>query len=198
MKYDFWIVAIGSSAGGLNPLKEILSLLPVNANAGFVLVSHLWAGSTSNLNIILSKHSQLPIVKAYHGLKLNRNTIYVIPENQMMTVENGELTLRLRRTDEIINNSINIFFTSLAHDAGEKALGVILSGGGQDGLLGAREIHRCNGNIIVQDPKTAEFPSMPNAVINDDHPKGIYSIKGIAEKISEITQDKVISSYQTG
>jgi len=189
MKYDFWIVAIGSSAGGLNPLKEILSSLPGNANAVYVLVSHLWAASTSNLDIILSKYSKLPIKKAYNGLILNKNNIYIIPENQMMTIEKGELKLRVRRPEEIINNAVNIFFTSLAQDAHEKALGIILSGGGQDGLLGAKEIHRHNGTVIVQDPNTAEVPSMPYAVINEDHPKGIYSTKEIAYKISEITQN---------
>ena len=55
MTYDFFIVAIGSSAGGLPPLKEVFAALPVQANAAFVLVPHLIANYKSNLDIILSK-----------------------------------------------------------------------------------------------------------------------------------------------
>jgi two-component system chemotaxis response regulator CheB len=185
MTYDFFIVAIGSSAGGLLPLKDISSIIPVKANAAFVLVPHLVANYKSNLDIILSKYTNTPIVRASHRLRLQSDTIYLLPENKIMTVKDGLFMLRERRSNEIVNNAIDIFFSSLAIDAKEKAIGVILSGCGQDGLSGVRQIAINRGLVMVQDPETAEFPYMPNLIVKQEHPDYILSPKEIVRKIIE-------------
>jgi len=185
MTYDFFIVAIGSSAGGLPPLKEVFSALPVQANAAFVLVPHLIANYKSNLDIILSKHTLMPIVWASHQLRLQQGMIYLLPEGKVMTVKAGHFRLRERHAAEVVNNAIDIFFSSLAEDAKEKVIGVILSGGGHDGLAGVKQIVSNRGLVIVQDPKTAEFPYMPSSIIKLEHPDFILSPKDMAGKIVE-------------
>ena len=101
-----------------------------------------------------------------------------------MTLQDGLLNLRDRRPDEIINRAIDIFFFSLALDAKEKSIGILLSGGGNDGLLGSKEIGKNHGVIIVQDPQTAEHPYMPNAIIEYNLPDAILSPDEMGDRIS--------------
>jgi chemotaxis response regulator CheB len=104
-----------------------------------------------------------------------------------MTLKNGHLILRQRKPEEIINYAIDTFFISLALDAKEKAIGVILSGNGNDGLLGSKEIKKNDGLIIVQDPYTAESPGMPNAIIESDMPNAILAPEEIGYRIIQHT-----------
>ena len=199
MTYDFFIVAIGSSAGGLPPLKEVFAALPVQANAAFVVVPHLTANYKSNLDNILSKYTRMPIVWASHKLRLQQGIIYLLPEGKIMTIKDGHFMLRERHAQEVVNNAIDVFFSSLAEDAKEKAIGIILSGGGNDGIIGVKHISSNRGLVIVQDPKTAEFPYMPSSIIKLEHPDFILSPKEMAGKIVEcvdISAGKRVNSIQ--
>jgi len=187
IKYDFWVVAIGSSAGGLQPLIKMLNGLAESTKATFIIIPHLLRTGKSNLDYLLSKHSKMPAIRAVHGMPLEPQKIYILPENKVMTLKNGFLILRDRRPDEIINHAIDTFFTSLALDAKKKAIGIVLSGGGNDGLSGSKEIKRNNGVIIVQDPQTAEHPDMPNAIIACDMPNAILPPEEIGKRIIQHT-----------
>lgn len=190
MVYDFSVIAIGSSAGGIAPLIEIVSQLPADIQAAVVLVPHLHAKHKSELDLVLSKYTAIPVVKVEHQLPLKPQTIYLLPEDKMMILKDGLLLLRDRRSDEIINNAIDIFFSSVALDAKDKAIGVILSGGGHDGLSGANHIHERNGLVIVQNPKNAEFPYMPSSVIEKDDPDYILTPSAIADIIQEHVDER--------
>ena len=187
LKYDFGVVAIGSSAGGLQPLIKMVNNLAENAKATFIIIPHLLRNGKSQLAFLLSKHSKIPAIRAAHGMQLVPQKIYILPEGKVMTLKNGCLILRERRSEEIINNAIDTFFMSLALDAKEKAIGVILSGNGNDGLLGSKEIEKNNGVIIVQDPCTAESPGMPNAIIENDMPNAILAPEEIGYRIIQHT-----------
>ncbi|WP_158829473.1 chemotaxis protein CheB [Mucilaginibacter lacusdianchii] len=183
MDYGFNVISIGSSAGGLSPLKEILSRLPVNLNAAVVLIPHLATHFESRLDHILSGITNLPVTKVTQDVQLERSKIYVMPEGKMMSVENGYLKLRDRLPSEKVNKAIDIFFKSLAIDAGNKSIGIILSGAGYDGIEGAKKIEDENGIVIVQDPLTAEFPLMPSALIANDHPDYVLTPIEIVNKV---------------
>ena len=185
MNDSFSIVGIGSSAGRLQVLKTLLALIPQDINAAFVLVPHLYAGHKSTLVEILAPFANLNMMWFENGLKIKPQNIYVIPENTIMTVKNGLLSLRPRRTDEIVNTAVDVFFTSLAVDAENKAVGVVLSGCGQDGLTGSQAISNNGGTVITQEPNTAEFPFMPKALVTKDHPDYLLSPAEIAIKIAE-------------
>lgn len=184
MEYPYSLVIIGASAGSLRPIIEIISRLPVKQHAFIVFIPHLFAKHKSNLNTILKKFTSLDVKWAEQGEALTIDHIYLLPENKFMTVKDGCLVLRDRKAEEVINKAIDIFLSSAAVDARKKAICVILSGGGDDGMRGAREIHRHHGVVIVQDPKTAEFPFMPNAIISGDNPDAILSPREIAALIN--------------
>lgn len=170
-------------AGAIPALIDIVSLIPIDIHAAIILVPHLLPAYKSNFGDILAKHTSVPIFLAESGMYVEPQNIYVLPENTIMVIHHGQLFLRKRRKDEGVNKAIDIFFTSLADDVRDKAIAVILSGCGHDGLLGATEIHKNNGLVIVQDPETAQFPFMPQGIIKGDSPDYILSPKEIVSEI---------------
>lgn len=185
MEYKFKVVAFGSSAGSIEPLGHILNEIPTTINAAFIVVHHLSSTYPSKLDKILQAYTTLPIIKVDHNLKIERGKIYVIAEGKFMRLKEDQLLVRNRTKEEQkINKAIDIFFTSLADAAGEKSIGVVLSGAGKfDGIVGAISVEEKGGIIIVQDPYTAEHPVMPNALIAFDHPDYVLPPHEIAQKI---------------
>lgn len=183
MEYSFNVVAIGSSAGGLSPLREIISPLPAGLPAAIVVVSHLSTQYESRLNDVLDRDTALQVIKVTDRVKLEPGKVFVMPEGKMMTVSDGYLLLRDSLPAEKVNKAIDIFFESLAADAKNKSIGIILSGAGYDGIEGAKHIEHHNGLMIVQDPETAQFPLMPSALIANDHPDYILTPEDIVTKL---------------
>lgn len=158
------IVALGASAGGLEELIAFFENTPVDGIA-YVIVQHLSPDFKSRLAEILSGHSRLVMQEAEDGMQLQRNLVYLIPSDKFMTIQRGRLYLTEKSGLRMPHMTINTFFTSLATDYGPKAIGIILSGLGSDGTDGAKAIKKAGGMVVVRNPETTEFNSMPlNAV----------------------------------
>ncbi|MFD0793429.1 chemotaxis protein CheB [Mucilaginibacter litoreus] len=181
--YTFDVVGIGLSAGGLTPLLEIVTKLPADFKGALVILSHLPINNNSNLDQILAKKTDLKVIPVSTIEYVECGRIYVLSVGKEMVLKDGFLHVRERNPDDKINKTIDVFFESLAADAKERSLGVILSGAGHDGIKGAKNIEDQNGLIIVQDPETAAFPLMPSGLIANDHPDYILSPDDIAKKI---------------
>jgi two-component system chemotaxis response regulator CheB len=184
MEYNFNIVGIGLSAGGLAPLLEIVADFPENLNAAVVIITHMPANTPSNLDRILSKITPLKVIAVSTIEYIECGRIYVMAAGKEMILTDGFLQIMDRSPQQKINNTIDVFFKSLAADAKDKSIGVILSGAGHDGIEGARRIEDQNGLVIVQDPDTAQFSLMPGNLIANDHPDYVLSPKDIAKKIA--------------
>ena len=124
----FYIVGIGLSIGGIDQLCKILSGLPAQANAAFLIVQHLDPAHRSLLAERLQKGTSLKVQVATHKQVIENNKIYVLAEGQMMTIEGGLISLRQRRHDETVNKAVDILFKSMAFNLGSRAVSVILSG----------------------------------------------------------------------
>lgn len=162
------IVGVVASAGGLNALKQLLSAVPADSKLAFVLVPHLDPNHESQMVPLLSKISLLPVVKATQGMLVEANYVYVIPSTYFLTIDNGILQLSNPPTPQGHETAIDIFLQSLAKDQGEYSVGIVLSGTGNHGTLGIRDIKLAGGMAIAQQPMTAEFDSMPSSIINED------------------------------
>jgi chemotaxis response regulator CheB len=184
--HDFYIVGIGASAGGLDPLKELVAHLPKTHNACFVIVQHLHPDFRSQLDKILGRQTEIPVIRIECSQRVEPGVIYVIAENKVTTFKQGRLVLRERRTDEKINYAIDIFFESLAREMKDKAIGIVLSGANDDGSDGAKYISDYGGIVMTQDPTTATHPKMPLEVIRQDDPKLIAPVGQIAYSIRSI------------
>ncbi|MBC7565697.1 MAG: chemotaxis protein CheB [Pedobacter sp.] len=185
MNKNFFTVGIGASAGGLQSLKiffdEIRSDLPV----AFVVVTHLSRDYTSLLNNLLMPHTNMDVIRVEKDMDLIQGNIYILIENKTIKVKEGRLIVTTRDA-AIVNSAVDIFFESLAKDFGRKAVGIILSGGGSDGLEGSKLINKMGGNVMVQDPESAQADGMPFSIIRFDHPVAILNPKELAQRLNRL------------
>ncbi|HEY9256698.1 CheR family methyltransferase [Chitinophaga sp.] len=155
-----FIVAIGASAGGLEELQSFFDHTPM-AQASYVIIQHLSADYKSRMVEILSRHSQLKVREAGNNMLVEPNEVYLIPSQQYMTIQHGYLMLKDKESIAGPHKTINTFFNSLAEDNEHHIIAVVLSGSGDDGSEGVVNISRAGGLVIVQDPATAPYNSMP-------------------------------------
>ncbi|MCB0167826.1 MAG: PAS domain-containing protein [Anaerolineae bacterium] len=157
----FFIVGVGTSAGGLEALEKFFSHMPMTSNIAFVVLQHLSPDYKSHMVELLSRHTSMTVTEAEDGLTVVPNTVYLLPRSKNMTLYKGKLFLvDYKKRDRKPNLPIDIFFESLAKDMGERAVGVVLSGTGSDGTRGIRAIKEAGGLVMVQD-KSAKFDGMP-------------------------------------
>lgn len=158
------IIAIGASAGAVEPLYAFFDNTPPD-QVSYVVVQHMSPDHQSHLTELLAKHSRLQVCTAEQGQLVKENQVYVIPNKAFLTIRGGKLQLTEKRGRAGPHRTVNTFFTSLAVDQKEKAIGVILSGTGTDGGDGIRAIKQAGGLVLVQDPATAAYEDMPTNAI---------------------------------
>ena len=185
MEKEFYIVGVGASKGGLSALKEFFEHIPKALPAAFIVVTHLNRERYSILASLLVPHSSLPVARVDQDVKIQPGNIYVLTENTALTIENGWLKVS-PRDGKVINSSVDIFFKSLATQIKERAIGIVLSGGGKDGLAGALQLKDSGGLVMAQNLLTAEFVGMPGSIIEHDHPSAVLNPTKLAEKLVEL------------
>jgi two-component system CheB/CheR fusion protein len=157
------IVAVAASADDLEAVSELLSALPADYSAAFIVVQHLNAGRERLLAEALAKRTILPVTLAHDGVVAEQDHVYLIPANTTLTMTGRRI--RVTPNAGKLNHPGDILFTSLAKERGDSAIGVVLSGGGSDGSLGIRAIKQGGGSTFAQYPGSARFPSMPICAI---------------------------------
>ena len=182
----FPIVAIGASAGGLAAFTALLQALPSKSGMAFVLIQHLEPKHESALTTLLSKATCMPVVEVSDGMVVEPNHVYVIPPNKEMTIRDGALRLASRPEGAGLQRPIDNFLVALAEEKGSGAIGVVLSGTGSDGTYGLKAIKAVGGVTFAQDPKTAQWPSMPMSAITAGSVDFVLSPKRIASELTRI------------
>ncbi len=162
---DFPVVGIGASAGGLEALEQFFENVPENNGMAFVIVQHLDPTRAGIMPELLQRITLMKVMQVSDGLKVKPNCLYVIPPNKSMSILNGILYLFDPVETHGLRLPIDVFFRSLADDRQEKSVGVVLSGMGSDGSLGIKAIKEKNGIVLVQEPASAKFDSMPRNAI---------------------------------
>src|SRR5688572_30604347 len=147
---NFPVVGIGASAGGLNAFKKFLEAIPEESGMAYVLVQHLDPTHESLLPELLSRITRIPIYEITDQINVVPDTIYIIPENKMVTATDGVLQLTPRDNSKL-NLPIDLFFSSLAEVHKTYAVGVILSGSASDGTEGLKAIKEAGGTTFAQD-----------------------------------------------
>jgi two-component system CheB/CheR fusion protein len=163
---DFPIVGIGASAGGLDALEQFFHNMPVNSGMAFVVIQHLDPNHVGIMPELLQRTTLMKVIQVSDHLLVQANHIYVIPPNKSMSILNGYLYLFEPVELRGFRLPIDYFFRSLADDQQEKSIGIILSGMGSDGSLGAKAIKEKGGIVMVQDPLTAKFDGMPQSAMH--------------------------------
>ena len=162
----FPIVGIGASAGGLEAIEQFLLNIPENSGMAYVVVQHLDPTQKGMLPELLQRVTKMEVHQAKNRMAVKQNCVYVIPPNKSMSISKGVLHLSEPHESRGKRLPVDYFFRSLADDRKELSIGIVLSGMGSDGSLGLRAIKENNGMVMVQEPSTAKFDSMPRNAID--------------------------------
>jgi two-component system CheB/CheR fusion protein len=170
------IVAIGASAGGFEEIRTLLRGIPPDSGLGFVIILHLGPTRESLAAQLFGKETAMPVREAKSGMRVEANHVYVIPPDCELNIGRGVLRVVRRPRHEHLHLPIDRFFSALAIDRREHAIGIILSGAGSDGAIGARAITAEGGIVLVQAPESAHFDSMPRSAIATASPSHVVAV----------------------
>jgi two-component system CheB/CheR fusion protein len=150
---DGLVVGVGASAGGLAAFKTFLANTPPDTGMAFILVQHLDPHHKSLLVELLGAGAPIPVVEAADGVAIREDCVFGIPPDATLTIRDRILRVVSPAPPRESRRPIDTFFSSLAEDCRDKAVGIVLSGVGSDGALGVRKIKEHGGLTLAQ----AEF-----------------------------------------
>ena len=188
------LIAIGTSMGGLEALREVCGRLPPDLPAAVFVVRHVTPGAPPLLAKLLGRAGPLPAVNATDGEPVRPGRIYVAPPDRHLLVRGGppaDRIVRLTRgpRENHTRPAVDPLFRSLAVAGGPRAVGVVLTGLLNDGASGLRAIKRCGGVAVVQDPDEAAYPDMPRAALQATDVDHRLTLAGIAEALVRIAHE---------
>jgi two-component system chemotaxis response regulator CheB len=185
------IVVIGSSTGGPNALEKIFSQIHGPLNCPIVIAQHMPPIFTATLIERLGKISGIPASEAKDGDELEKNHLYIAPGNYHLRLKStlGKVTLHLDQGEQInfVRPAVDPLFDTAASIFKDRCLGIVLTGMGSDGKVGAEIIKSRGGAMMIQEPKSCVVFGMPGAV----HASGAYDRMGTLEEIASVLQEKV-------
>jgi two-component system, chemotaxis family, protein-glutamate methylesterase/glutaminase len=185
------LVVIGASAGGVDALQTLVQDLPAEFPAAILVVLHVASTGTSVLPQILSRQGPLPAVFARDRDELRRGQILVAPADHHMLIHDGRIRLTRGPRENGHRPAVDPLFRSAGRAAGERTIGVVLSGLLDDGASGLRFIKTSGGAAVVQDPDDALFPSMPKAAMALTHVDRIVPMSSMAGVLCALIEESV-------
>lgn len=162
----FELIVMGTSLGGMRALQIVLGALPSTFIVPIAIVQHRYKTSNEGLPQYLRRVSKLKVVDADDKEWIRPGTVYLAPADYHLLVERGEFSLSVDATVAHSRPSIDVLFESASDAYRDKLLGVVLTGNNADGAAGAKKLKSRGGFLVVQEPSTAEAPSMPQAAID--------------------------------
>jgi two-component system, chemotaxis family, CheB/CheR fusion protein len=157
---------IGASADGIKAMEEFFSNLEANDGLTFVVIQHLSPDHKSILGDILQRKTGLKVTDIEDNASPEPGHVYVLPAGFDATISGNRFHLKKYSKDQKgLHLPVDIFLRSLAADRKDTIAAILLSGAGSDGALGIREIKNAGGLVMVQDPESARFKSMPRNAI---------------------------------
>ncbi len=159
------VVGLGASAGGLEPLEQFFAQVPASSGLAYVVVQHMDPTHKALLGELLQRVSAMPVEEVGQSMPVQADHVYVIPPNAEMTLMGGAFHLAEPSQPRGQRLPIDVLFSSLARELGDRAIGVVLSGMGSDGTLGLQAIRSQGGLTLAQQPESAQFDAMPRNAI---------------------------------
>jgi two-component system CheB/CheR fusion protein len=187
----FHIVAIGASAGGLESLERFFSRLPPDTGMAFIVLQHLSPDFKSLMDELLGRRTSMAIRQAEHEAVVEPNVLYLLPPMKEMIIQKRRLLLSDRDPRHGLALPIDHFFRSLALDAGDRGIAVVLSGTGSDGSRGIQDVRRAGGLVFCESPDTAQFNGMPLSAIGTGAVDQVRAPEEIAEAIAALASGAV-------
>ena len=198
------IVAIGTSTGGPKALAEVIPHLPAGFPVPVVIVQHMPASFTALLAERLSRNAAISVAEGSVGAMLSGAQAWIAPGNFHMTVisratvaagPGWRLALNQNPPENSCRPAVDVLFRSVAAVGGSHVLGVVMTGMGADGVLGARAIREAGGEVIVQDEESSVVWGMPGAVCAAGQADAVYPLSQLAGEITRrVLQNRVLQA----
>lgn len=185
----FDIVAIAASAGGLAALTLVLSHLPTDFPSAIVVVQHLAPRHRSVIAEILARKTVLHVKIAEEGDILCPGSVYIAPpDHHLLVTRAGKIQLSHTPQVQFVRPSADVLFTSVAACYQDRALAVVLSGTGRDGVEGIQAIKKMGGTVIAQNEETAQFFGMPGAAIASGNVDQVLPLQDIPATLETLVR----------
>jgi two-component system, chemotaxis family, protein-glutamate methylesterase/glutaminase len=181
------IVAIGTSWGGLMAVSKLLSELPAKFPIPIVMVQHRGKDSDKLLSQLLQDATPLMVCEIEDKDVLEPGKVHVAPADYHVMVERGYLSLTVEEPVRYSRPSIDVMFTSAGDTYGKEAIGVVLTGANEDGSRGLAHIVKRGGKALIQSPKTAEIPIMPEAAARAVPTAEVLPLLQIGKRLVELS-----------
>jgi two-component system chemotaxis response regulator CheB len=183
------IVVVGASTGGPRAITQLLHLLPATFPVPIAVVVHMPAGYTDAFAARLNRECPLKIVEAEDGFLLRPGLVAIARAGvhmRVMRVNNNEdcrIVLDGRPVDAVHRPSVDALFESAAAEFGDRVLGVVLTGMGSDGFVGARAIRARGGQVIAEHESTCVVYGMPRTIVEEGLADAVIPLPDIAAAI---------------
>jgi two-component system chemotaxis response regulator CheB len=186
------LFAFGGSAGGLEAIIEVLRRVPSSFPATIGIVLHRNPVLSAHLVAVLARTVALPVGEPADGEPVQIGRVYIAPRDFHMTIEDERWRLTRDPKQHRMRPAVDPLFVSAAAARGNRAVGVLLSGGGADGVEGLIAIKGKGGISIVQQPEQARQPSMPVTAIREDDVDAVLRLDEIAALLSLLAAGRSI------
>ena len=186
------IIAIGASTGGTEAIKEVLIRMPADS-PGIVITQHIPEAFSAPFAKRMDNNCAMTVFEASDGQQILPGHVYIAPGNSHLIIERSGARYVCRLNDGPPVNrhrpSVNVMFRSVAQNVGANAIGVMLTGMGDDGATGMKEMHDNGAHTIAQDEKTSVVWGMPGEAVKEGGVDEIMSLYNITNKLIELTRD---------
>src|SRR5687768_14515495 len=181
---------MGTSWGGLNAVRVILGGLPTGIGLPIVVVQHRHRDSDGLLAELLQDVTSMPVAEVEDKDLVEPGRVFVAPPNYHLLIDDGHFALSTEEAVRFSRPSIDVTFTSAADEYGAGTIGIVLTGANDDGARGLRRIVDRGGVAIVEEPSSAEIPTMPAAAL-----RAVPTAKVLP--VSEIRSEEHTSELQS-
>ncbi|MCD6346874.1 MAG: chemotaxis protein CheB [Bacteroidales bacterium] len=180
-------IVIGTSAGGLEALARVLPVLPKDFPVPVFIVQHISASSDSYLIEYFDRMCRIRVKEAEDKEQVRPGTVYFAPPDYHLLIEE-DFSLSLSNAEKINYSrpSIDVLFETAVWAYGQGLIGLIMTGANEDGAIGLSQIKASGGFTIVENPKTASVPRMPEAAIEKCQVDLILNVGEIGKRINKL------------
>jgi two-component system chemotaxis response regulator CheB len=180
------IVVVGGAAGAVEALLRFVPELPADLPAAIFITLHDEAGDAGALPELLSRVGKLPTQLATHGAPFQHGHIYLAPPDRHLTLEKRRMTLVLGPRENGYRPAVDPLFRSAAQAFGTRVIGLVLSGGLDDGTAGLMDIKLHGGIALAQDPSSALYSGMPQSAVSNVELDHIVQVDKMARRLVEL------------
>jgi two-component system chemotaxis response regulator CheB len=186
------VIVVGASAGGVRAVIEVLGRLPKDLAAFVGVVIHRGAAPQGNWSQSLGMKTKLTVIEPKNGEPLRNGVVYVAPPDCHMTFDHESVVLERGAKEHRTRPAVDPLFASAAREYGRRVVGVVLTGGGHDGMQGLLDVTTAGGLSLVQEPSEAQEPSMPEYAIAHDHVRAALTLDKIGDALVLLARGEAV------